>query len=348
METEIFETGSGFAKVDRLVSAENLTDDAVREVVDLRPQSFEHYPGQDRVKENLKVYIYAARQRQEPLDHLLLHGPPGLGKTTLARIVASELDVPFYQTSGPNIERAGDLAGLLAGIENRAVVFIDEIHRLNIAVEEMLYAAMEDFSMDILVGQGATARSVKVPVSPFTLIGATTRMSLLSSPLRSRFGVQERLEFYDEGALAQILERSASILKVALATEGSRELARRSRGTPRIANRLLRRSRDFCVYGGGREITREVVETTLERLEIDQAGLDKMDRKILATIAERYAGGPVGLDALAATIGEERTTLEEVYEPYLMHQGFLKRGPRGREVSPKGYDHLTVLSTAHF
>ena len=313
------------------------------EVQDLRPHTFEDYPGQDRVKDNLKVYIHAALKRGEPLDHLILHGPPGLGKTTLARIVAGELGVPFYQTSGPNIDKAGDLAGLLAGVEPGSVVFIDEIHRLSIAVEEMLYSAMEDFSMDIIVGQGPTSRSVKMPISPFTLIGATTRMSLLSSPFRSRFGIQERLEFYSPAALAKILQRSAKILNVELCDDGALEIASRSRGTPRVANRLLRRSRDFCAFFEASSISANVADKTLGRLEIDGGGLDKMDRRLLAAILHQYQGGPVGLDALAATIGEERSTLEEVYEPYLMHQGLLIRGPRGREISKKGREHMGAL-----
>ena len=344
MEFDAFSSQGDHARIERLVATEETSfDTAGCEVRDLRPQVFEDYPGQDRVKENLKVYIHAALERDEPLDHLILHGPPGLGKTTLARIVASELSVPFYQTSGPNIDKAGDLAGLLAGVEPRSVVFIDEIHRLSIAVEEILYSAMEDFSMDIIVGQGPTSRSVKMPIAPFTLIGATTRMSLLSSPFRSRFGIQERLEFYEPKALSKILRRSAEILEVDLSDEGALEMAARSRGTPRVANRLLRRSRDFCAFLKEESITAKVAQLTLERLEIDKGGLDKMDRRLLGAILSQYQGGPVGLDALAATIGEERSTIEEVYEPFLMHQGYLTRGPRGREISQKGREHMGAL-----
>ena len=306
----------------------------------LRPEAFDDYPGQERAKENLKVYVSAAKNRGDALDHVLLHGPPGLGKTTLAKIVAAELGVPFYQTSGPAVERPGDLAGLLAGVEPLSVVFIDEIHRLNIVVEEILYSAMEDFCIDILVGQGPSSRTVKVPVAPFTLIGATTKMSLLSSPLRSRFGVQERLEFYTPESLVEILKRSASLWQIHLDDHGAYELAKRSRGTPRIANRLLRRARDFALHHGSERVDESTVSITLDRLDIDEAGLEKMDRLILTTLRDRYKGGPVGLEALAVTVGEERSTLEEVYEPFLMHQGFIKRGPRGREMDDKGYEHL--------
>lgn len=306
----------------------------------LRPDRFEDYPGQERAKNNLKVYVEASKLRGQPLDHVLLHGPPGLGKTTLARIIANELGVPFYQTSGPSIDKAGDLAGILAGVEKGGVLFIDEIHRLPMAVEEVLYPALEDFSMDILVGQGPTARTVRMPVNPFTLVGATTRVSLLSAPLIMRFGIDERLDFYDDTALAMILKRSASIWGIGLAEDGAMELARRSRGTPRIANRLLRRVRDFAEIQGLASLGREIVDYTLQRLDIDPCGLDPMDRRILAVIKERYNGGPVGIETLAATVGEERSTIEEVYEPFLVHHGFLIRGPRGRELSEKGYRHL--------
>ncbi|MCX6127853.1 MAG: Holliday junction branch migration DNA helicase RuvB [Proteobacteria bacterium] len=290
----------------------------------LRPQCFADYPGQETVKDNLAVYVAAARQRAKPLDHVILHGPPGLGKTTLAKIVALEMQVPFYQMSGPSIDRPGDLAGILAGIEPGGVLFIDEIHRLPITVEEILYSAMEDFCVDILVGQGPTARTVRMPINPFTLIGATTRVASLSAPLMSRFGIQEHLEFYDRASLAIILERSARLWQLELANDGAFELARRSRGTPRVANRLLRRVRDFADFHGEVCLHRDIVDLTLTRLHIDSAGLDRMDRRILRTIQDRYKGGPVGIEALAATIGEERTTIEDVYEPFLLHQGFIK------------------------
>ncbi len=306
----------------------------------IRPHRFVDYPGQDAVKNNLQVYVAAARMRNRPLDHTILHGPPGLGKTTLAKIVAYELEAPFYQTSGPSIDKPGDLAGILAGIEPGGVLFIDEIHRLPITVEEILYSAMEDFSVDILVGQGPSARTVRMPINPFTLIGATTRMSSLSAPLLSRFGIQEHLEFYDAASLAIILKRSASVWDLELTEEGAMGLAQRSRGTPRIANRLLRRVRDFADYGGVATLDAELVDLTLNRLHIDLAGLDKMDRRIMRIIQDRYQGGPVGIEALSATIGEERATIEDVYEPFLLHQGFVRRGSRGRELTAQGVEHL--------
>lgn len=306
----------------------------------IRPHRFVDYPGQDAVKNNLQVYVAAARMRNRPLDHTILHGPPGLGKTTLAKIVAFELEAPFYQTSGPSIDKPGDLAGILAGIEPGGVLFIDEIHRLPITVEEILYSAMEDFSVDILVGQGPSARTVRMPINPFTLIGATTRMSSLSAPLLSRFGIQEHLEFYDAESLAIILKRSASVWDLELTPAGALGLAQRSRGTPRIANRLLRRVRDFADFGGIDRLDEELVDLTLNRLHIDQAGLDKMDRRIMRIIQDRYQGGPVGIEALSATIGEERATIEDVYEPFLLHQGFVRRGSRGRELTQLGIEHL--------
>ncbi|MFY7927890.1 MAG: Holliday junction branch migration DNA helicase RuvB, partial [Oligoflexus sp.] len=274
----------------------------------------------------------------------IFHGPPGLGKTTLAKIVAQELGAPFYQTSGPSIDKPGDLAGILAGLEPSGVLFIDEIHRLPITVEEILYSAMEDFCVDILVGQGPTARTVRMPINPFTLIGATTRMASLSAPLLSRFGIQEHLEFYTPEALSQILLRSARLWQVELAEDGAMELARRSRGTPRIANRLLRRVRDFADFHGVSCLHRDIVDLTLTRLHIDAAGLDKMDRRILRILRDRYNGGPVGIEALSATIGDERTTIEDVYEPYLMHQGFIRRGPRGRELTALALQHLDLVT----
>lgn len=309
----------------------------------LRPTRFDDYPGQPEVKENLKVYVGAAKSRDLPLDHVLLHGPPGLGKTTLARILASELGVSFYQTSGPSIEKPGDLAGVLAGLDRGAVLFIDEVHRLSITVEEILYSAMEDFCVDILVGQGPTARTVRMPIHPFTLVGATTRMANLSAPLVSRFGIQERLEFYNDEALIEILQRHAKLSDIGLSDDGAEELARRSRGTPRIANRLLRRVRDFADYYQKDVLDREIVAATLKRLDIDSQGLDRMDRRILLTIRDRYSGGPVGVETLAATVGEQRSTIEDVYEPYLMFKGLLMRGPRGRQLSAKGLEHLKAF-----
>ena len=313
------------------------------EAPSLRPALFEDYPGQETVKDNLKVYVSAALKRSTPLDHCIFHGPPGLGKTTLAKIVANELGAPFYQTSGPSIEKPGDLAGILAGIESGGVLFIDEIHRLPITVEEVLYSAMEDFCVDILVGQGPATRTVRMPINPFTLIGATTRVASISAPLMSRFGIQEHLDFYTESALAEILVRSAKIWGIELAEDGAFELARRSRGTPRIANRLLRRVRDFADFHNHRELHAEIVDITLARLDIDRRGLDRMDRRILKIIRDRYSGGPVGIETLAATVGEERNTIEDVYEPYLTHKGFILRGPRGREISELAFQHLESL-----
>lgn len=311
----------------------------------LRPQRFVDYPGQEAAKSNLEVYVAAARKRGLPLDHTIFHGPPGLGKTTLAKIVAYELHAPFYQTSGPSIDKPGDLAGILAGIEPGGVLFIDEIHRLPITVEEILYSAMEDFAVDILVGQGPSARTVRMPINPFTLIGATTRISSLSAPLLSRFGIQEHLEFYDAESLATILKRNARIWNIDLADDGALEIAKRSRGTPRIANRLLRRVRDFADFQGETCLHREIVDLTLNRLHIDEAGLDKMDRRILRILKDRYQGGPVGIEALAATIGDERATIEDVYEPFLLHHGFVRRGPKGRELTPLAIVHLEATAT---
>ncbi len=308
--------------------------------VSLRPQSLADYPGQERVTDNLKIYVEAARKRGSTLDHVLLHGPPGLGKTTLAMIIANELGVSFAHTSGPSIDKPGDLAGILAGMGAGTVLFIDEIHRLPIAVEEVLYSAMEDFCIDIIVGQGTVARTVRMPIQPFTLVGATTRMALLSSPLVSRFGIQERFEYYSDQALIRILQRSANLEGMELTAEGAYELARRSRGTPRVANRLLRRVRDFADVLGETSIGVPRVDQALSRLGIDQHGLDSMDRRILATIWERYSGGPVGLETLAHTVAEDKTTIEEVYEPFLVHRGFLARGPRGRELTEAGKQHV--------
>lgn len=328
--------------ISRIVSHEVQTAELIdgkEGEANLRPATFDTYPGQEKAKENLKVYVGAARKRNVALDHVILHGPPGLGKTTLARIIAHELGAPFYQTSGPSLDKPGDLAGILAGLEPGSVLFIDEIHRLSIAVEEVLYSAMEDFHMDIVVGQGPTARSVRMPINRFTMIGATTRVSLLSSPLLSRFGIQERLEFYSEASLQNILQRSAELLGLELEGEAGFEIARRARGTPRVANRLLKRARDFSEFHGQTSVTAAMARLTLDRLEIDAFGLDGMDRRILKAIFERYAGGPVGLDTLAATIGEDRTTIEDVYEPFLVYRGFIARGARGRELTEKGRLH---------
>jgi Holliday junction DNA helicase RuvB len=306
----------------------------------LRPGSFEDYVGQEQIKGNLRVFIAAARERGEALDHCLLYGPPGLGKTTLAGIIAREMGVSLRSTSGPVIERAGDLAAILTNLEEKDVLFIDEIHRLSHVVEEILYPAMEDFKIDIIIGQGPSARSVKLDLPPFTLIGATTRAGLLTSPLRDRFGVVNRLNFYSDEELATIVERSAGILKVPSRSEGLVEISRRSRGTPRIANRLLRRVRDFAQVDHSGEITREVADRALERLEVDHAGFDSMDRHLLLAIIEKFEGGPVGLETLAAALSEERDTIEDVYEPYLLQQGYLKRTPRGRVATRLAYEHF--------
>jgi Holliday junction DNA helicase RuvB len=306
----------------------------------LRPTSFEEYVGQEQIKDNLKVFIAAATERGEALDHCLFYGPPGLGKTTLATIISREMGVNIRATSGPVIERAGDLAAILTNLEERDVLFIDEIHRLSHVVEEILYPAMEDFNLDIIIGQGPSARSVKLDLPPFTLIGATTRAGLLTSPLRDRFGVVNRLNFYSDGELASIVERSARILNVPFQDDGLLEISRRSRGTPRIANRLLRRVRDFAQVDHAGEITREVADGALERLEVDHAGFDSMDRHLLLAIIEKFGGGPVGLDTLAAALSEEKDTIEDVYEPYLLQQGYLKRTPRGRVATRLAYENF--------
>ncbi len=328
--------------IDRFVAPEPQLEDFQMEVgkPELRPDRFETYLGQKNVKENLKVYVEAAKTRGQPLDHVILHGPPGLGKTTLARILAAELGTQLFETRGPAIDRPGDLAGILTGLTPGAVLFVDEIHRLSIKVEEVLYSAMEDFHIDFIIGQGAGARASRLPVVPFTLVGATTRLALLSKPLLDRFGIQERLDFYDDAALCGILRRSAKILGIAVNADGCAEIAARSRGTPRIANRLLKRVWDFTLGFGEKEIDRDIADTVLQKQGIDRAGLDRVDRQMLSIVAEQYAGGPVGIEALAATLNEDRATLEEVYEPYLVHKGLLARGPRGRVLTAKGRAHL--------
>ncbi len=309
----------------------------------LRPQSLDDFVGQKTLCENLKVFIHSARERGEALDHALLFGPPGLGKTTLAQIIAKELGVGFRPSSGPMISKAGDLAAILTNLEPRDVLFIDEIHRLNPAVEEVLYSAMEDFQLDIVIGEGPAARSVRIDLPPFTLVGATTRSGLLSTPLRDRFGIPMRLEFYDPPELKKIVLRGARLLKLDMAEDGAEEIARRSRGTPRIAGRLLRRVRDFAL---GRQVTKQLADAALTRLEVDHAGLDMMDRRYLTCIAEKYAGGPVGAETLCAALSEERDTLEEVIEPYLMQLGLVMRTPRGRVLSGAGYRHLGLKEPA--
>lgn len=308
--------------------------------VSLRPKSLREYIGQEKAKENLAVFIEAARRREEALDHVLLHGPPGLGKTTLAGIIAQEMGVNIRITSGPAIEKPGDLAALLTNLNEGDILFVDEIHRLNRAVEEILYPAMEDYAIDIIVGKGPSANSIRLDLPKFTLIGATTRAGQLSAPLRDRFGVTLRLELYTPRELSKIVTRSAGILNVPIEEEGAIEIAKRSRGTPRIANRMLRRVRDFAQVKADGVISREVADQALSALEIDWLGLDPIDRRMLTAIIENYSGGPVGLDTLAATIGEESVTLEDVYEPYLMQLGFLTRTPRGRCVTHKAYAHL--------
>ena len=306
----------------------------------LRPQRLSEFIGQSRVKQNLEVFISAARSRNEALDHVLFAGPPGLGKTTLAQIIARELSVNFRATSGPVIAKAGDLAALLTNLEERDVLFIDEIHRLNPAVEEILYPAMEDFQLDLIIGEGPAARSVRIDLAKFTLIGATTRTGLLTTPLRDRFGIPIRLDFYAEGELLEIVKRGARVLGVALTEEGALEIARRSRGTPRIAGRLLRRVRDFAAVGGANVIDKAVADGALGKLEVDSRGLDALDHRYLECIAVNFGGGPVGIDTIAASLSEARDAIEEIIEPYLIQQGFVHRTPRGRVLTPQAFGHL--------
>lgn len=325
----------------RIISPENTTEDNDTEVT-LRPQTFHEYVGQEKVKENLAIYIEAAKRRGEPLDHVLLYGPPGLGKTTLSSIIAHELGVNLRITTGPAIEKPGDLVSLLTSLSDNDVLFIDEIHRLSRAVEEILYPALEDRVIDIIIGKGPSARSIRMDLKPFTLIGATTRAGQLSAPLRDRFGVIQRLELYSTEQLTDIIRRSAMILGIPCETDGAAEIAGRSRGTPRIANRLLKRVRDFADVMGNGQITKQIASIALSRLEIDELGLDSLDRRMLQMIIKGYGGDPVGLDTLASAIGEEAITLEDVCEPFLMQLGFLGRTPRGRCATKLAYEHLGI------
>lgn len=324
---------------ERLVSGESAYEEVDLEY-SLRPQTLRQYIGQDKAKHNLEVFIEAAKMREETLDHVLLYGPPGLGKTTLANIIANEMGVNIRTTSGPAIERPGDLAAVLTALQPGDVLFIDEIHRLHRSIEEVLYPAMEDFCLDIVIGKGPTARSVRLDLPPFTLVGATTRAGALSAPLRDRFGVLSRLEYYTVNQLSAIVERTAEVFEVEIDSLAALEIARRARGTPRIANRLLRRVRDFAQVRGDGTVTMDITQMALELLQVDKLGLDHIDHKLLLGIIEKFRGGPVGLETVSATIGEESHTIEDVYEPYLLQIGFLQRTPRGRIVTPLAYEHF--------
>jgi Holliday junction DNA helicase RuvB len=324
---------------DRMVTASMETEELQFDSR-LRPISFGDYVGQEKVKNNLDIFLSAAKMREEALDHVLFYGPPGLGKTTLANIIAKEMESNLRSTSGPVIEKSGDLAAILTNLKAGDILFIDEIHRLSNPIEEILYSAMEDFQLDIIIGQGPSARSIKLDLPPFTLIGATTRAGLLTSPLRDRFGVVHRLDFYSESELETIITRSAAILDIEITPSGANEISRRSRGTPRIGNRLLRRVRDYAQVKGNGIIDRAIAQSSLEMMEVDQCGLDKMDHKILLTLIEKFGGGPVGIESLAASVSEQKDTIEDVLEPYLLQTGFLQRTPRGRIATQMAYEHF--------